>query len=86
MQWRIQAGKVPGPYLAMLEEISATALVVVLSVPTFREKRHPESCAKVLRGHHDLWRPAACCFEGPECVSKRATMYHCGSSVSSLDK
>jgi hypothetical protein len=43
----MQAGKVPGPYLAMLEEVSATALVVVLSVPTFREKRHPESCAKV---------------------------------------
>ena len=42
-----QTGKVPGPYLALLEDISATALVVVLSVPTFREQRHPESCAKV---------------------------------------
>ena len=37
----------PASYLALLEDISATALVVVLSVPTFREQRHPESCAKV---------------------------------------
>ena len=43
-----QTGKVPGPYLALLEDISATALIVVLSVPTFRERRHPEPCAKVL--------------------------------------
>ena len=39
----------PGPYLAMLEDISAAALIVVLSVPTFREKRHAESCVKVLQ-------------------------------------
>jgi len=38
---------VPGPYLALLEDISTTALAVVLSVPTFREQRHPEPCAKV---------------------------------------
>ncbi len=44
-----QTGKVPGPYLALLEDISATALVVVLSVPTFREQRHPEPCAKARR-------------------------------------
>ena len=32
-----------------------TALVVVLSVPTFREQRHPEPCAKVCLRH-----PALC--------------------------
>ena len=52
----LQAGKVPGPYLAMLEDVSATALVAVLSVPTFREQRHPESCAKVPPNWHDVKR------------------------------
>ena len=40
----------PVKYLALLEELLPEVLLVAVSIPTFREQRHPAVCAKVRRG------------------------------------
>lgn len=36
-------------YLALLEELLPEMLLVTVSIPTFREQRHPDVCVKVRR-------------------------------------
>lgn len=40
----------PVKYLALLEELLPEVLLVTVTIPTFREQRHPEVCAKVRTG------------------------------------